>query len=123
MCELMGMSLKRPASAHFSMCKFGNRDTPDVDGWGLAWYPDQSASVIKEPVSWRNSQYTVFLEKYPALLSTVYIAHIRHKTVGGKPTHADTHPFLREHSGKDYVFAHNGTLNDLPDHFRLGRFC
>ena len=50
--------------------------------------------------------------------SRTYIAHVRHKTMGGEPTHADTHPFAREMGGRDYCFAHNGTLDgpawDLP---------
>jgi predicted glutamine amidotransferase len=122
MCELMGLSLDRPAPAHFSIQEFGQRDAQNLDGWGLAWYPDRSASVIKEPVSWRASQHTGFLEKYHGLSSSTYIAHVRHKTVGGIPTHADTHPFQRELRGKEYVFAHNGTLNELQENFNLGRF-
>ena len=37
---------------------------------------------------------------------------------GPSPNHADTHPFRREVRGRDYCFAHNGTLQgpawDLP---------
>ena len=60
--------------------------------------------------------------RIPRLLSRIYLAHVRHKTVGGEPSHADTHPFARELGGRDYCFAHNGTLDgpawDLP----LGRY-
>jgi predicted glutamine amidotransferase len=122
MCELMGLSLDRPASAHFSIREFGSRDSQNVDGWGLAWYPDHSAAIVKEPVSWRASEHTGFLEKYHALRSCLYIAHVRHKTVGGKPTHADTHPFVRELAGREYTFAHNGTLKGLEAGYSLGRF-
>ncbi len=56
------------------------------------------------------------------MLSRIYIAHVRHKTIGGPPTHADTHPFLREFLGRDYFFAHNGTLKDLNAECPLDRY-
>jgi predicted glutamine amidotransferase len=121
MCELMGLSFAKPLSAAFSMGAFGGRDHENPDGWGLAWYPDRSAAVVKEPVSWRSSKHITFLESYQGLLSSIYLAHVRHKTVGSVPTHADTHPFVRELDGYDYCFAHNGTLTNFAD-LALGRF-
>ena len=121
MCELMAMSFDRPASADFSLREFALRGEENADGWGLAWYPDRSLAIVKEPLKWASSRYASFLETYPTLLSRIYLAHVRHKTMGGEPTHADTHPFHREMGGRDYCFAHNGTLDgpawDLP----LGR--
>lgn len=121
MCELMAMSFETPISADFSIHEFALRGAENADGWGLGWYPDQSLALVKEPVMWRSSHYADFLETYPRLMSRTYLAHVRHKTLGGPPTHADTHPFARELLGRDYCFAHNGTLEgplwDLP----LGR--
>ncbi len=114
MCELMGLSFVKPVSADFSINEFAKRDVHNADGWGLAWYPDSSAAIVKEPIPWRASQHTQFLAAYHALRSSIYLAHVRHKTVGGEATHADTHPFVRELAGRDYCFAHNGTLTDLP---------
>jgi predicted glutamine amidotransferase len=122
MCELMGMCFSRPISADFTIREFAIRCQENADGWGLAWYPDRSLAVIKEPVRWQMSQYTGFLEKYQRLLSPIYIAHVRHRTVGGEPTHADTHPFAREFRGREYCFAHNGTLTNLSSEFPLGRY-
>jgi predicted glutamine amidotransferase len=122
MCELMGLSLQRAISASFSVREFGGRDEENADGWGLAWYPDRSAALVKEPVPWRASAHTKFLAAYPGLQSAIYVAHVRHKTVGGQATHADTHPFLRELGGRDYIFAHNGTLVDLPQASVCNRF-
>ena len=34
---------------------------------------------------------------------------------GGLPTHSDTHPFSRELGGRDFCFAHNGTVPDFRD--------
>jgi len=121
MCELMGLNFARPLSAAFSLRAFGDRDQENPDGWGLAWYPDRSAAVVKEPVSWRSSKHISFLESYQGLSSSIYLAHVRHKTVGSIPTHADTHPFVRELDGRNYCFAHNGTLEDFQS-LSLGQF-
>lgn len=110
MCELMGLSFAWPISADFSIREFAGRGTENADGWGLAWYPDRAVAVVKEPVRWSQTPYTTFLENYPALRSSTYIAHVRRRTIGGEPTYADTHPFTRELSGREYCFAHNGTL-------------
>jgi glutamine amidotransferase len=122
MCELMGMCFARPISADFSIREFAIRCEENADGWGLAWYPDQSLAIVKEPVCWTASPYTSFLEKYPRLLSSIYVAHVRDRSVGGEPTHADTHPFARELYGREYCFAHNGTLTDFSAEFHLGRY-
>ncbi|MFL5242432.1 MAG: class II glutamine amidotransferase [Gemmataceae bacterium] len=122
MCELMGLSFARPVSADFSIREFALRSEQNADGWGLAWYPDRSLAVVKEPVRWQSSQYTRFLESYANLQARVYIAHVRHKTTGGEATHADTHPFAREWAGRDYCFAHNGTLQGDFWQLPLGRF-
>src|SRR5438876_33146 len=122
MCELMGMCFHRPISADFTIREFAIRCEENADGWGLGWYPDRSLAIVKEPVRWQASQYTGFLEKYQHLLSPIYIAHVRHRTTGGEPTHADTHPFSRELAGREYCFAHNGTLTNLSAEFPLGRY-
>ncbi len=124
MCELMAMSFSSPVSADFSLREFAARGEENPDGWGLAWYPDggRSVAVVKEPVKWGSSQTAGFLAANPTLSSRIHLAHVRHKTVGDASNHADTHPFARELGGRDYVFAHNGTLSgeawDLP----LGRY-
>src|SRR5262249_35238773 len=121
MCELMGMSFATPVMAHVSIQAFSERSKDNADGWGLAWYPDRSAALIKQPVRW-SVQTTHFLEHYPGLLSSVYLAHVRQKTTGSTPTHAATHPFCRELNGREYCFAHNGTLTGSFCQRPLGRF-
>ncbi len=121
MCELMGLSFAHAISADFSIREFGRRGEENADGWGLGWYPDRSLALVKEPVRWQASQYTGFLESYQRLRSPLYIAHVRHKTIGGPPTHADTQPFVRELRGHEYCFAHNGTLAGFAA-LSLGRY-
>src|SRR6266436_4204484 len=120
MCELMGFSFAQPMIADFSIREFARRGEENADGWGLAWYPDRSLALVKEAVKWESSSYTDFLESYAGIRSPICIAHVRHLT-RGKPTRADSHPFAREWLGREYCFAHNGTL---PHAFGLplGRF-
>src|SRR5262245_26679094 len=113
MCELMGLSFERPVSADFSIRAFACRDAENPNGWGLAWYPDRSLCIVKEAVTWRGSEYSRFLESYPGLQARFYIAHVRKQTTGGPVTHADTHPFSRECLGREFCFAHNGTIRDF----------
>ena len=122
MCELMGLSFAQPISADFSIREFAGRGTENADGWGLAWYPDRAVAVVKEPVRWGQTAYTTFLENYPALRSSLYIAHVRRRTIGAEPTYADTHPFTRELNGREYCFAHNGTLRGGILALPLGRY-
>ncbi len=120
MCELMAMSFDAPISADFSIREFAARGEENADGWGLGWYPDRSLAIVKEPVKWGDSRYAGFLESYARLQSRIHIAHVRHKTVGDEPSHAETHPFARELAGRDYCFAHNGTLAGAAWDLRLG---
>lgn len=121
MCELMGMSFAKPVVASVSIQAFSQRSKENADGWGLAWYPDRSLAMVKQPVRW-SVQHTQFLEHYPGLLSTTYVAHVRQRTTGSTPTHAETHPFARELNAREYCFAHNGTLNGPFWERPLGRF-
>ena len=52
MCELMGLSFERPLAADLSIRAFGTRGEENADGWGLAWYPDRAAAIVKEPIKW-----------------------------------------------------------------------
>src|SRR5688572_10873657 len=105
MCELMGYSFASPIQADFSIREFACRGEENADGWGLAWYPDRSLSLIKEAVKWKSSLHTDFLETYSGITTSLCIAHVRHLTTG-RPTHADTHPFAREWRGTESCFAH-----------------
>ena len=84
MCELMGLSFDRPISADFSIREFAMRDTENANGWGLAWYPDRSLTIIKEPLEWRQSSHTKFLETYQGLRSRIFLAQDRKSGVEGK---------------------------------------
>jgi glutamine amidotransferase len=118
----MGLCFSQPVAAAFSMREFALRDEANADGWGLSWYEGKSLTIVKEPLAWRQSGCAGFLSEYQELRSHLYIAHVRHATVGGVPKHADTHPFSRELNGEAYCFAHNGTVRSATETLLLDRF-
>lgn len=81
------------------------------DGWGVAYYIYRSkrATIFKEPLPAHESQLARFLTKYNGFSSKTFVAHIR-KTTKGTVAMDNTHPFNRYYAGREYVFAHNGTL-------------
>lgn len=123
MCELMALCFAEPSGPGGLIDAFGARGEANADGWGLAWYPDgRAAAVAKEPVKWGASPLARFLCGGAGLQSRVFVAHVRDGTTGDGPCQSDTHPFARERAGRDYVFAHNGTLKDPVWSLTTGRY-
>ncbi len=120
MCELLGMSFNLPVRPNVSFRGFRHRGRANPHGWGIAFYPDESAQVIKEPLEATESGLSGFLQGYEGIKSRIFIAHVRYSSVGSR-THKNTHPFSRELYGKEYVFAHNGTLGHYES-LKLVRF-
>jgi predicted glutamine amidotransferase len=122
MCELLGMCFNKPLTPSISFIGFRKRGEINRHGWGVAFYPDSSAQVIKEPINAGASRLSNFLKDYNRMRSKMILAHVRHATVGDH-TRQNTHPFSRELEGKEYVFAHNGTLRKgYRDGLPLGDF-
>lgn len=121
MCELLGMCFGRPVSPSISFTGFRHRGEHHPDGWGIAFYPDESAQVFKEPVKAGESALSNFLKDYKGAHSKIIIGHVRKASVGSN-FHKNTHPFQREVDGKDYVMAHNGTLKDFREGLSLTYF-
>ena len=116
MCELLGLSLKTEGAPRISFRAFRSRadgdssSTRNRDGWGIAWYPDgKAAAVFKEAIPANASTLASFIGQYERLRSRTFIAHVR-KASRGEVVYRNTHPFCRELNGREYTFAHNGTL-------------
>ncbi len=120
MCELLSMSFNLPVRPNVSFRGFRHRGKSNPHGWGIAFYPDESAQIIKEPIQAGKSPLSEFLQAYQEVKSKVFIAHVRYTSIGEK-SHKNTHPFCRELNGKEYVFAHNGTLRNYKN-LKLERF-
>ena len=114
MCELFAMSSRTPATVTLSLrvlADHGGKTAPNKDGWGIAYYQDRDALLIKEPKPAADSAWVEFIASQ-GLESANVIAHVRLATIG-VPTLQNTHPFRRVLGGRAQIFAHNGTLKGL----------
>jgi glutamine amidotransferase len=94
--------------------------TGNPDGWGIAFYPDgKAALVVKESVPAASSKLSGFLCTYEHLCSKIFLAHIR-KASRGVVSYSNSHPFSREVMGREFSFAHNGTIRSIR-RLSLGR--
>ncbi|MCD6380902.1 MAG: class II glutamine amidotransferase [Candidatus Odinarchaeota archaeon] len=120
MCELLGLCFNKPVRPGISFRAFRRRGEYNPHGWGIAFYPGKSALVLKEPIKSTVSYLSEFLERYSGIRSKIFVAHVRYTSVG-VVNYDNTHPFSRELNGREYVFAHNGTLKNFKS-LRIGRF-
>ena len=110
---------------YFNAFRWRGEELPEgkgnPDGWGIALYPDgKAAQVIKEAIPASTSGLSKFLSTYDHLRSRIFIAHVR-KASKGAVTYSNSHPFARVVRGRDYAYAHNGTIRTFRG-LRPGRF-
>jgi glutamine amidotransferase len=91
----------------------GGRTAHHSDGWGLALYEGRFARLFLEPTPACDSPLARFVRDNP-IRTLLAVAHVRKRTRGslGLP---NTHPFKRVLWGRDWIFAHNGTLPTIKD--------
>ena len=121
MCELFAMSGRCPANVRVAFPRFaahGGDLGPHIDGWGIAFYEEKAALVIREPAPASNSEMAVFMANQQ-IKSTTVISHVRRATGNTAVALRNTQPFVRELAGHDHVFAHNG---DIPGVLSSNRF-
>ncbi len=110
MCRMLGIAATAPVSPRELLCEaprsLRELSREHADGWGLAIRGADGWSIDRETVcAALCARFARLADRQTRLL----IAHVRKATVG--PTSiANTHPFRRGH----FVFAHNGTLADVP---------
>lgn len=122
MCELLGMSANTPTDIRFSFMGLmprGGRTGPHRDGWGIGFFDGPAVRTFLDTGSAADSDIARFLSTYP-IKSRNVIAHVR-RANRGKVGLANTHPFVREAFGRQWVFAHNGQLKGVKQ-LPLGRF-
>jgi len=111
------MSCREPAALTISLdelARHGGGPGRHRDGWGIAFYEDRDAHIVREAAAAHDSPWVRCVREH-ALLSRLVVAHIRKATIGAR-TLANTQPFARELGGRMHVFAHNGHLpNIAPD--------
>jgi glutamine amidotransferase len=118
MCELLGLAFNEPVTVGISFRGFRHRGASNPDGWGLAYFRDGRPIIWKEPVQVDKSSAAEKVEG-ESISSQIFIGHVRRASRGDR-TKANTHPFRHDFQGTPVVFAHNGTLDGLPQptHFR-----
>ncbi|MFK7815190.1 MAG: class II glutamine amidotransferase [Gammaproteobacteria bacterium] len=120
MCELFAISSNYPTSVTFSLAEFskhGGLMGPHKDGWGIAFYADKDAQIIKEANSASDSECLKFVRNHH-IQSKYIISHIR-KATQGEIAVENTQPFSRELGGRMHVFAHNGDLYGITNDKKL----
>ncbi len=111
MCQLLGMNCNTPTDICFSFTGFQARGgLTDVhqDGWGIAFFEGKGVRQFLDPSPSSQSKIAEFVKSYPIKSKNV-VSHIR-KATQGDVALANTHPFLRELWGYNWIFAHNGNV-------------
>lgn len=114
MCELFALSCNKKDRATFSLPLFARYHEPNWDGWGVGYYVETYAKVVKNTDDPNVSES--FRKTIQKADSNVIIAHIRLATSGDVCTE-NCHPFKFRYLNRDWLFAHNGTIGiDYPSH-------
>jgi glutamine amidotransferase len=121
MCELLGMSANTPTDLCFSftgLTQRGGKTGPHADGWGVAFFEGKGIRTFHDAAASSDSEVANFIQKLP-IKSKTAICHIRQANVGNICL-ANTHPFVRELWGHNWVFAHNGQIENFAH--RIGMY-
>jgi predicted glutamine amidotransferase len=113
MCELFGMSCNTADRANISLSHLAPYSEESCDGWGIAYYKNGKGILKREPKKARKSPG--FFEFADRAKSNIIIAHIRQAT-HGTVCEENCHPFIRNFLSRDWIFAHNGTIDDIDHH-------
>ncbi|WP_032094001.1 MULTISPECIES: class II glutamine amidotransferase [Pasteurellaceae] len=116
MCQLLGMNCNTPTDIVFSFEGFRRRaglTDCHSDGFGIAFFEGKGVRIFRDNHPGHSSPIADCVKQYN-IKSLNVIAHIR-KATQGDVNIENTHPFIREIWGENWVFAHNGNLNTLPD--------
>lgn len=114
MCELLGMSANTPTDLCFSftgLTQRGGNTGPHSDGWGVAFFEGKGIRTFHDAAASSSSEVANFIQTLP-IKSKIAICHIRQANVGNICL-ANTHPFVRELWGQNWVFAHNGQIENF----------
>ncbi|WP_374403581.1 class II glutamine amidotransferase [Niveibacterium sp.] len=116
MCQLLGVSARKPVSAAFALQGFllrGGETDLHADGWGIGYYQGEHARMLREARAAAHSGLALRIRQQP-IRSRNFIVHVRKATRGGI-AERNCHPFRRELWGRSWLFAHNGDLGSaLP---------
>ncbi len=111
MPNLLAMSFEGLLSPSFTLHQPpGSQDRPD--GWGVGYYGhgEESATVFKEATPPHGERRPVYTPGIEQLASSLFVVQVRWARWGSKDRLSNTQPFLRSWRGRDWLFAHAGSL-------------
>ena len=111
MCELLGVSAAMAVRLDRYYDEFRSHAAANPDGWGIAWWDGDEPTVVKEGRAAHESDLAerVGVDHPP---SRTFVVHVRAASVGAL-TVDNAHPFVGPVGERTWVFAHNGTVEDL----------
>jgi glutamine amidotransferase len=108
MCRLFGLYANKLVNVYFSFFEaersFEDLSIKNPDGWGIAWFDGFKWCLHKEiePLYMSSDAR----KRIKNIHGIIIISHVRYATQG-EIKKENTHPWLY----KDYVFAHNGSVD------------
>lgn len=112
MPNLLAMSFEGELAPSFDLhCLKPGRTLPD--GWGIGYYPggEPSAVVLKEPAPPAGSIRSELIREWEHLESSLFVVHVRSARWGAL-SDANTQPFEHTWGGRNWLFAHGGSLHE-----------
>lgn len=109
--DIFAVNFDAPASPSFNYNLSDAYSGSHAFGWGLAWYPgkQQSAMVIKDPAVRVGQILTDAIADWSNFRSTIFFSKVRGADSGYSQT--ETQPFSKSFAGRDWLFMHNGDLD------------
>ncbi|MEM4734311.1 MAG: class II glutamine amidotransferase [Candidatus Thorarchaeota archaeon] len=112
------MSCNEPDRATMSLPVFAQRGAWCRDGWGIGYFCDTRGIVEKsaDAAVTGNSLDQMFYEVVHAARSRTIVAHVRYATsCSSRKDSCNSHPFMIRFHGRDWLFAHNGTIRNIEE--------
>ena len=127
MCDLFGLSCNHEDRANVSLDRFVRQTTdperqdrgPSTHGWGVVWWNDrhrlQEVKAEDDQVEKPAKDNEKFYQAIECAKSTNIIVHTRRASKGEK-CGLNCHPFTTKYFGREWGFAHNGTVMGIQRH-------
>jgi transglutaminase-like putative cysteine protease/predicted glutamine amidotransferase len=112
MPNLLAMSFEGLVSPSFTLHQPPeSEDRPD--GWGVGYYGhgEESATVFKEATPPHGERRPVYTPGIEQLASSLFLVQVRRARWGSEDRLCNTQPFMRSWRGRDWLFAHAGSLD------------
>ena len=108
MCRLLGIVCNIAVDFEFTLPHFARLSDSNPDAWGIAWYTNEAA-VVKTGKG-KLATSPELRELMVRVRSQILISHVRYAT--SEPLdERGAHPFKDHALGRDWIFAHNGSID------------